>query len=65
MRVILKRLKITRMSVKITRMSVKITPHDCSNQKQSAKITPKAPKSHPGCQHHTHDVKITQSGIFW
>jgi mevalonate kinase len=32
---------------------------DCSNHKQSAKITLKVPKSHAGCQHHTHNVKIT------
>jgi hypothetical protein len=33
--------------------------HDCSNHKQSAKITSRVPKSYVGCQHHTHNVKIT------
>jgi hypothetical protein len=39
MRVILKRVQITHMSVKITRMIVQITS--------------RVPKSHPGCQNHT------------
>jgi hypothetical protein len=33
--------------------------HECSNHKQSTKITPRLPKSHAWCHHHTHDVKIT------
>jgi hypothetical protein len=33
--------------------------HDYSNHKQSAEITPRVPKSQAGCQHDTHDVKIT------
>jgi hypothetical protein len=46
------------MSFQITRMSVQIT-------RMIVQITNRVLKSHAGCQRHTHDVKITQSGIFW
>jgi hypothetical protein len=52
--------KITRMCVQIIRMSEHHT-YDYSNHKQSAKITPRVPNSHAGCQHHTYGVKMCYS----
>jgi hypothetical protein len=43
------RVTITRMSAKITR---KLVQAECKNHTQAA-------NSHAGCQHYTHDVKIT------
>jgi hypothetical protein len=47
--------RITRMSIKITRMSVQITHMIV----QITSRLPRVPKSHEGCQHHTHDMAIT------
>jgi hypothetical protein len=52
--------QITRMTVKFTRMSVQIRRMSVKFTRMLVQNTPRVPKSHAGCQNHTHDVKITR-----